>query len=94
MAKVKPFGDRVVVEILTPDEVTSGGLIVPTSKEKSNKGLVVALGDGEKVGKIQEGDVVIFSVGAGLNYSTEEKDYKVLEVKDIIGKLLEGDYNG
>ena len=91
MVQIQPFGDRVVVEIIAPDEVVSGGLIVPTSKEKSNKGLVVSVGDGEDAKKIQEGDLVIFQLGAGLNYSTETNDYKVLEVKDIVGKVIKGD---
>ena len=87
MVKIQPFGDRVVVEILTPEEKV-GGLIVPTSKEKSNKGLVVASGDGEDAGKIKVGDIVLFTVGTGLNYSTGTSDFKVLNVRDIIGKVI------
>lgn len=94
MAKIQPFGDRVVVEVITPDEVTLGGLIVPTSKEKSNKGVVVGVGDGEEARKIKEGDILVFSINSGLNYSTDTSDYKVLDIKDIVGKIVEGDYNG
>ena len=57
MVQIKPFGDRVVIEVIAPDEVVAGGLIVPTSKEKSNKGLVVSVGDGEDAQKIKEGDM-------------------------------------
>lgn len=88
MIKIEPFGDRVVVEILTPEEVV-GGLVVPTSKEKSNKGLVVAVGDGKEVQSIKEGEVVLFTVGTGINYATETKDFKVLSVRDIVAKLKE-----
>ena len=56
MVQIQPFGDRVVVEVLTPEEVV-GGLIVPTSKDKSNKGLVVAVGDGEDAKSIEQGDI-------------------------------------
>ena len=91
MVQIQPFGDRVVVEIITPDEVVSGGLIVPTSKEKSNKGLVVSVGDGEDAKKIQQGDIVIFQLGTGLKYSTENGDYQVLDVKDIVGKVIKGE---
>ena len=88
MVRIEPFGDRVVVEILTPEEVV-GGLVVPTSKEKSNKGLVVAVGDGKEVQSIKEGETVLFTVGTGINYTTETTDFKVLNVRDIVAKLKE-----
>lgn len=87
MTKIQPFGDRVTVEVICPEEIV-GGLIVPSSKEKSNKGKVVAVGDGEEVKKIKIGDIVIFPLGMGLNYSTDEADFKVLNVKDILGKVI------
>lgn len=90
MVQIQPFGDRVVLEILTPEEVV-GGLIVPTSKDKSNKGLVVAVGDGENTKGINKGDLVLFQVGSGLSYSTETQDYRVINVRDIIGKIVEGE---
>lgn len=88
MVRIEPFGDRVVVEILTPEEVV-GGLVVPTSKEKSNKGLVVAVGDGKEVQSIKEGEIVLFTVGTGINYTTETTDFKILNVRDIVAKLKE-----
>lgn len=88
MTQIQPFGDRVVIEVLTPEEIV-GGLVVPVSKEKSNKGMVVAVGDGENTSGINKGDVVLFQVGTGLSYSTETSDYKVLNVRDIIGKVVE-----
>lgn len=90
MVQIQPFGDRVVIEVLTPEEVV-GGLIIPTNKDKSNKGLVVAVGDGEDTKGINEGDIVLFQLGTGLSYSTETADYKVLNVRDIIGKIVEGE---
>ena len=88
MVKIEPFGDRVVIEVLTPEEIV-GGLVVPTSKEKSNKGLVVAVGDGKEVQALKVGETVLFNVGAGINYTTESADYKVLNVRDIVAKLKE-----
>ena len=87
MTKIQPFGDRVTVEVIYPEEVV-GGLIIPTSKEKSNKGKVVAVGDGDEAKKIKVGDTIIFPIGMGLNYTTEEADFKVLNVKDILGKVI------
>ena len=88
--KIQPFGDRVVIKLLVQEE-NIGGLIVPVSKEKTNRGVVVAVGDGEEVSKIVVGDVVIFQLGTGLNYSTEKDDYKVLNARDIVGRIIEGE---
>ena len=88
MIKIQPFGDRVAVEILSPEQIV-GGLYVPTDKNKSNKGLVVAVGDGKEVGSIKVGDVVIFTLNSGLKYTSEDKDYRVLGVRDIVGKVVE-----
>ena len=88
MTKIQPFGDRVVIEILTPEQKV-GGLVIPTSKERSNRGLVVAVGDGDGVKSVNVNDVVIFTLNTGLNYSTEDKDYRILNIRDIVGKVVE-----
>ena len=88
--KIQPFGDRVGIKLLIQEE-NIGGLIVPVSKEKTNRGVVVAVGDGEEVSKIALGDVILFQLGTGLNYSTEKDDYKVLNARDIVGKVIEGE---
>ena len=88
--KIQPFGDRVVIKLLIQEE-NIGGLIVPVSKERTNRGVVVAVGDGEEVSKIALGDVILFQLGTGLNYSTEKDDYKVLNARDIVGKVIEGE---
>lgn len=90
MTRIQPFGDRVVVEILQPEEKLAGGLLIAcTSKEKSNRGVVVAIGESEELKNINVGDKIIFNLSAGLNYSSEEGDYKVLQIRDIIGKIVE-----
>ena len=88
MVQIQPFGDRVAVEIIAPEQII-GGLVIPLSKEKSNRGRVVAVGDGENLGNITAGDTVVFQLGTGLNYSAEDKDYKVLNIRDIVGKIIE-----
>ena len=88
--KIQPFGDRVVIKLLVQEE-NIGGLIVPVSREKTNRGVVVAVGDGEEVSKIVAGDVILFQLGTGLNYSTEKDDYKVLNARDIVGRIIEGE---
>ena len=46
---IKPLADRVVVEPAAAEERTAGGIIIPdTAKEKPQKGVVVAVGNGKK----------------------------------------------
>ena len=55
--KLKPLGDRVVVEREEAKETTAGGIVLPdTAKDKPQKGKVVAVGDGRitKDGKRRE----------------------------------------
>lgn len=45
--QLKPLGDRVVIKVLTQEEKTKGGIVLPdTAKEKPQEGEVVAVGSG------------------------------------------------
>jgi len=45
--KLKPLDDRVVVQPLTAEEKTAGGIVLPdAAKEKPQRGKVVAVGPG------------------------------------------------
>ena len=47
-AKLKPIGDRVLVEPLDEKETVKGGIIIPdTAKEKPQEGKIVAIGTGK-----------------------------------------------
>lgn len=90
--KFQPFGERIVVKLLALDEVTDSGLIVTTlSKEYSNRGIVEALGE-EVKDYLKIGDTVIFNKSAGVPYADSSESYKILNVRDVLGKLV-GDTN-
>ena len=71
--KVKPLGDRVLVEPVEEKEEKKGGIIIPDSaKEKPTEGLIVALGtgktgdDGKKIPfEVKKGDRVLISKYGG-----------------------------
>src|SRR5438093_13634196 len=45
--KLKPLGDRLIVQAIEEEETTASGLVLPdTAKEKPQKGKVVAVGEG------------------------------------------------
>jgi len=88
---IKPLGDRVVLEAVETEEVTSSGIILPeTSKEKPQEGRIVAVGtgkleDGKRVPlEVKEGDRVIFSKYAGTEVKYQEKEYLILRESDIL----------
>jgi chaperonin GroES len=60
---ISPLGDRVVVEPLSREEVTSSGIIIPdtASREKPEQGTVVAVGPG----KYDDGTLVPMTVKVG-----------------------------
>ena len=88
--EIQPFGDRVVIKVVQPETKSEGGLIMATSKQASNRGIVEAVGE-NVTGNIKAGDTVIFNLGSGVSYSTSSADYKILSVKDILGKIIKGE---
>jgi len=90
--KIKPLGDRVLVEALEDTEVVKGGIVIPDSaKEKPQEAKVVALGsgktddDGKKIPfEVKVGDIVLTSKYGGTDVKFEDKDYKILNASDIL----------
>ena len=91
--KIKPLGDRLVVERLEAEAKTAGGIIIPdTAKDKPKQGKVLAVGPGNKDenGKripvdVEAGDIVLFTQWAGNEIKIEGKEYLVLKESDVIG---------
>lgn len=89
---IKPIGDRVLVEPLTGEEKTAGGIYLPdTAKEKPQEGKVVAVGtgktldSGEKVElSVKKGDKVIYSKYGGTEIKHDGKEYLILREDDIL----------
>jgi chaperonin GroES len=93
--KLKPLGDRVLVEPVEEKEVKKGGIIIPDSaKEKPTEGIVRALGtgktddDGKKVAfEVKVGDRVLVSKYGGTEVKIDNKEYKLLNADDILAIL-------
>jgi len=90
--KLQPLGDRIVVEPISEEETTKGGIILPDTvdKEKKAEGKVIAVGDGEKIKKLglNEGDRVIFGKYAGEEVKIGDVEYKVLSEDDVLAKVV------
>lgn len=84
--KIKPLADRVIVEPAAAEEKTAGGIIIPdTAKEKPQKGIVMAVGNGKKDEPltVKKGDVVLYGKYSGTEISIEGKDYLIMKEADI-----------
>jgi len=83
---IKPLADRVLVEPALAEEKTAGGIIIPdTAKEKPQKGLIVAVGNGKKDEPltVKEGDTVLYGKYAGTEITYEGKEYLIMRESDI-----------
>ena len=90
---LKPLADRLVVEPLEQEDVTTGGIFLPeTAKEKPQRGEVIAVGNGKKTedGKIlpidvKAGDKVLFGKYAGTEIKVDGEEYLIMREDDILG---------
>ena len=94
--KLKPLGDRVVVQPVEEEETTASGIVLPdTAKEKPQRGKVVAVGEGkwDEDGEkripldVAEGDEVLYSKYGGTEITVEGDDLLVLRESDVLAKV-------
>jgi chaperonin GroES len=93
---LQPLGDRLIVEVLEEEEVTSSGIVLPdTAKEKPQRGRVLAVGpggrdeDGEYIKMdVEVDDEVIFSKYGGTEIKIGGDDVLILRESDILAKVV------
>ncbi len=92
---VRPLGEKVLLKRLEAEERTKGGIVLPdTAKEKPQKGIILAVGDGRllKDGKrapfqVSKGDKVLFSSYAGSEIKIDGEEYMLMDETDILAIL-------
>ncbi|MCD6111774.1 MAG: co-chaperone GroES [Bacteroidales bacterium] len=89
MAKVniKPLADRVLIKPAPAEEKTAGGIIIPdTAKEKPQKGIVVAVGNGKKDEPmtVKVDDTVLYGKYSGTELAFEGVNYLIMRESDIL----------
>jgi chaperonin GroES len=93
--KIKPLGDRILVESVEEKEVKKGGIIIPDSaKEKPTEAVVRVLGtgktddEGKKVPfEVKVGDRILISKYGGTEVKLDDKEYKLLSSDDVLAIL-------
>lgn len=89
--KLRPLGDKVIVEIIDEPQVTASGLVLPdTAKEKSQRGKVLAVGPGKVMDNgerepvdVSVGDTVLFAKYGGTEMNTAGRELMILSLRDI-----------
>lgn len=94
--KIKPLGNRVLVERSKPQS-SKGGILLPDSaQEKPKEGIVIAVGPGKLNDQghlepmdLKVGDKVLFSSYSGTEIKQNEEDgkYLILTEEDVLGVL-------
>jgi chaperonin GroES len=90
--KLRPLGDRVVIEPTPREEMTKSGIVLPdTAKEKPQEGTILAVGpgafdnDGKRVPiDVKTGDKVLYAKYAGTEFKVEGEELLIVSQKDIL----------
>ena len=93
--KIRPLGDKVLVQRVEAENKTAGGIVLPdTAKEKPQKGKVVSVGEGKTLDdgskqkmQVKKGDVVLFTSYAGTEIKIEGKEYLIMSESDIMAVI-------
>ena len=89
---VQPLGDRLIVEPLEEEEMTTSGIVLPdTAKEKPQRGRVLAVGPGSRNDKgelvpmeVAEGDEIIYSKYGGTEIKLAADEVLILRESDVL----------
>ena len=92
--KIRPLGDRVLVEPIEEKEQTVGGIIIPdAAKEKPMQGKVIAVGkktdkDGKELAfDVKVGDTVLLPKYGGTEVKLGEQKLQLVREEDLLGVL-------
>ena len=95
--KLRPLGDRVVIQPTEREEMTKSGIVLPdTVKEKPQEGTILAAGPGRILddGKreamdVKKGDKVLYAKYAGTEFKIDDEDLLIVSQKDILAVVAD-----
>lgn len=93
--KVKPLGDRVIVEPMEQEEKSVGGVYIPdTAKEKPQRGRIMAVGTGRVLEngtrvplELKEGQHILYGKYSGTEVKVDGKEYLIVRESDVLAVL-------
>jgi chaperonin GroES len=85
--KIKPLGDRVLVKMVEMETKTAGGIYIPqTAQEKTQEGVVLAVGDHEDI-KVKVKDRIIYDKYAGSTIKVDGEEQLIVKMSDILAVI-------
>ena len=93
--KIRPLADKVLVQRVEAESVTTGGIVLPDSaREKPQKGKIVSVGDGKLLDdgsrskiQVKKGQAVLFTSYAGTEIKLGGKEYMIMSESDIMAVI-------
>ncbi|HSX37622.1 MAG TPA: co-chaperone GroES [Chlamydiales bacterium] len=95
--KLKPLGNRVLVQRLEPQETMKGGIILPDSaKKKQEMAKVISVGPGKRLDdgvilppSVEIGDLVLIATYAGQEVTIDNEEFVLVKADDDIIAVIE-----
>ena len=95
--RLTPLGDKIILEAIAEPRQTSSGIFLPDQvQERTQRALVVAVGDGYFLNgelrplRVSEGDTVLYAKYGGTQIELDGKEYILIAERDILCKVEEG----
>ena len=93
--KIRPLGEKVLLQRLEAEEMTRGGIVLPqAAREKPQRGTVLAVGDGKMLDdgtrgafQVAKGDTVLFASYAGTEIKIDAKEYMLMDESEVLAIL-------
>ena len=95
--RLRPLGDRVLIEPKAGDQQTKSGIVIPdTAREKPQEGIVRAVGPGRilddgsrEAMDLTQGEIVLYAKYSGTEYRMDGTDLLLVSRKDILAVIEE-----
>jgi chaperonin GroES len=92
---IRPLDDRVLIRPTDPEEMTSGGIILPdNAREKQQRGKIVAAGPGKLLDSgergelsVKTGDEVFYGKYAGTEVEVNGEELVICRESDILAVI-------
>ena len=93
--KIRPLHDRVIVKRLEEERKTASGIVIPdAAAEKSDQGLIIAVGKGKilengevRALDVKVGDRVLFGKYSGQTVKVDGEELLVMREEDLMGVI-------
>ena len=86
--KVIPLEDRVLIKTAELEEKTKSGLFIPqTAQEKTQVGVVTAVGSVKEEIKVKVGQKIMYDKYAGTSIKVDGAEYLIIKSKDILAVI-------